>query len=548
MQRTTLISIFLILFLTSAAAQEIEINPKEITSALIEINISGKIHTAGGVDEITYRQTFPLETGGQKILSVNSTPEHEIITDEHGNREIVLAWTSPESRVLDYEIIIQIEKHSFSIIPAAADTTKYLKNDHDLTRWSQEIKDTASGITTSDNDLINAAEISSWIHENIKYDLGLATEEKGARWTYENKKGTCDEFSHLLIAMARAEGIPAREVGGIAYVGDKWTAHAWSEIYYGGRWIPFDSSYNELGFVDGTHITYSIDTNNAQIAETIHWKSHKGINFKKYSESIGNSTQKYTEGIYNEKWETVKFLKFNKEKILDAKLNFPSHEVGENTAVNGTLELRNLINNSVIGNFDVLAPEKINYLKGREIFYMSPYEKTNLTLNFEVPGMENKKFKYIFPIIVETFPYAAAEQNLSVNPSIINGVSTIITDKGVRLEVAVTNRNPVKREFIVDVCINDSAINVCKTKILNLTKNSNKNAGFLFEIPDGNYALFIKARTSGGYDEFTGKIRVDVSDEIEIPYIGNLRIEEFLTFIIAFLILAVAAMILLRMR
>ena len=52
----------------------------------------------------------------------------------------------------------------------------------------------------------------------------------------ENKAGDCTEHTLLFTTLARAAGIPARQVGGVVYVGgDKpsfgW--HAWSEIHDG---------------------------------------------------------------------------------------------------------------------------------------------------------------------------------------------------------------------------------------------------------------------------------------------------------------------------
>ena len=48
--------------------------------------------------------------------------------------------------------------------------------------------------------------------------------------------------------MARAVGLPAREVFGLAYdpPHQAFAGHAWTEIYLGGRWIPYDATAGRM--------------------------------------------------------------------------------------------------------------------------------------------------------------------------------------------------------------------------------------------------------------------------------------------------------------
>ena len=552
-----ILSILILLILLSTGALSEETNPKEVTSAVIELKISGKVHIGEGIDKITYMQTFPLEDENQKILFVNSTPEYTIITDENGNRQIVFTWLLPgadameHKNALNYKINMQLERKSFPIISISQDTGEYLKNDNDITRWDAGIKNKASEIATYDNDLLNSGKFSSWIYKNIEYDLNFSSSEEVARWVFENKKGVCDEFSHLLIAMVRSQDIPARDVAGVVYDGEEWSTHAWTEIYYNGKWIPFDSTYNEMGFVDSTHVVYSLDANNAEISENIEWEGHIIEGFV--------DEEKIQEGIYNEKEETIKLLKINKTKILDADLAFDDPEVSENTVVNATLELKNLINLPIIGTFDVITPDEINYLDNVEIFYLEPYAKTNLTLNFKVPKMKDINLKYYLPVLVRTFPYATAESELSAIPKMIAGISisinpSIITGPGVvgkdiKIDANMINRNPTKREITINACVHSKMVNNCKRKFVTLEGNSDKVEEVLFKVPYGNYTLSVEAIAGESLDEFTKNVYIGgtVSDEfVDAPYIGKLRIENF--FIIVFLVIMVIGMVLVLRR
>ncbi len=57
------------------------------------------------------------------------------------------------------------------------------------------------------------------------------------------RRGDCTEHTRLFIALARASGIPAREVMGLFFMGDDQAAfgwHAWAEVELLGRWRPAD--------------------------------------------------------------------------------------------------------------------------------------------------------------------------------------------------------------------------------------------------------------------------------------------------------------------
>src|SRR5205807_1297290 len=88
---------------------------------------------------------------------------------------------------------------------------------------------------------------------------GVAPPEGDARPVLENKAGDCTEHTLLFVALARAAGLPAREVGGVAYVGGDEPAfgwHAWAEVHDGSQWVAVDPTWGQV-FVDATHIKFS---------------------------------------------------------------------------------------------------------------------------------------------------------------------------------------------------------------------------------------------------------------------------------------------------
>jgi hypothetical protein len=78
----------------------------------------------------------------------------------------------------------------------------------------------------------------------------------------ERKQGDCKSYALLFTTLARAAGIPTREVGGLVYMGDDQKAfggHAWNEVVLDGVWVPVDASCGEVE-VNATHISFGNDT------------------------------------------------------------------------------------------------------------------------------------------------------------------------------------------------------------------------------------------------------------------------------------------------
>jgi len=82
------------------------------------------------------------------------------------------------------------------------------------------------------------------------------------------KKGACTEFALLFTTLARAAGIPTREIGGLVYMGDDqrtFGPHAWNEVVLDGVWVPIDTSWNELD-INATHISFGVNK-----ADDLNW-------------------------------------------------------------------------------------------------------------------------------------------------------------------------------------------------------------------------------------------------------------------------------------
>lgn len=98
--------------------------------------------------------------------------------------------------------------------------------------------------------------LADWAHAEIGYAIPGGVTAAG---TMAAKAGDCGGHSHLLAAMLRSLGIPARTPMGAMYVplyGGSFGQHMWNEVWLGDAigWLPVDCTVGQSTFVDASHI------------------------------------------------------------------------------------------------------------------------------------------------------------------------------------------------------------------------------------------------------------------------------------------------------
>jgi len=95
-----------------------------------------------------------------------------------------------------------------------------------------------------------------WVHGHVRYSLDF--NPFNAAQVLAEGRGDCSEGALLLVALARALGLPAREAFGLVLASREplgFGYHAWAEIGLGDRWWPVDPTWNEAP-VDPTHLRF----------------------------------------------------------------------------------------------------------------------------------------------------------------------------------------------------------------------------------------------------------------------------------------------------
>ncbi|MEY3089961.1 MAG: hypothetical protein RL113_277 [Pseudomonadota bacterium] len=86
--------------------------------------------------------------------------------------------------------------------------------------------------------------ITQWIYENFTYQKNCTDVNSGIDILLQQRKGVCQDFAHLMIAMLRYYKIPARYI--IGFVLGEGESHAWIEYFDGEYWHGADPTHNVL--------------------------------------------------------------------------------------------------------------------------------------------------------------------------------------------------------------------------------------------------------------------------------------------------------------
>ncbi len=84
--------------------------------------------------------------------------------------------------------------------------------------------------------------ICNWTYEHLDYVSGSSNETTSACDVLIQRAGVCRDYAHLVIALCRALGIPARYVAGYAVDLEPADFHGFLEAYLGDRWYLFDAT------------------------------------------------------------------------------------------------------------------------------------------------------------------------------------------------------------------------------------------------------------------------------------------------------------------
>jgi hypothetical protein len=234
-----------------------------LESRLEEETIAKQVPPLSGLIAESFRMPIDQPLGSaaevERLVVKLAAPAPLLLPTSHRQRVI---------ETLEQGVVVEVVADSLS--PAknpltAAEKAKYLSPTIFIQSEHPTIVALAERIRSKRTEPLEIADaIKFWISMHI--DRTSTADSSSALTVLQNKRGDCTEHTILAVALARALGIPAREVSGLVYASDDEQAfgwHAWAELHDGRRWISVDPMFHQL-LVDATHIKLS-DGNKDQL-------------------------------------------------------------------------------------------------------------------------------------------------------------------------------------------------------------------------------------------------------------------------------------------
>ena len=217
-------------------------------------------YTADVVSSIQYIKMMPTNNAHQQVHHWNiSIPgEKQVNKDAFNNLWMVSTQREP------YQNLTIMAQGVIELNPLLSDQGLQDKLNPNLflqptisTLCSAEMKDFATRHVPVLSRL-NLMYLAQAILNHVEYVPNSSSVHGSAMDAFHDRKGVCQDHSHILIAMCKYLGLPARYISGYLFAQNSshLASHAWVEIYIDQAWYCFDVS-NQL-FTPSAHIYVAV--------------------------------------------------------------------------------------------------------------------------------------------------------------------------------------------------------------------------------------------------------------------------------------------------
>ncbi len=241
----------------------------------VNLKITFKVNIVGCMNQLRLKLTVPKDIANrQKVRSLSYSIKPDNSYSVNSANYVVYNFKNVEKSFkinlkCNLTIYNSINKNNQDI---ETDLSKYLVAEKDIESDSPTIMETAAKLKKN-TDIETVVNSFNYVKDNIRYELKKAI---GAEKVLETGVGKCMDFSDLLVALCRANKIPAKSVFGIVVDEDAENPlHAWPEVYLKRQgWVLFDpttghsevatSGKNFLLDVENKYITLSEGRNDPE--------------------------------------------------------------------------------------------------------------------------------------------------------------------------------------------------------------------------------------------------------------------------------------------
>jgi len=385
-----------LLLLASFAAAVVDVDPKTVGGASVVAGLTWAVDAGGGSASELSLKTYSFYSDSRQSFEVVSADSHSTGVDANGNSLLVFSLNAGlQATEVSYSAVVRTRQ---SLELASASNEAAYLGESELVKFSAGISGKAAELASS-SELESAVSFSEWVHNNVHYEgAGYGSTSLDSATVFELREGTCDEFSHLLIALLRSQGIPAKFVAGFVYSGEEWVAHAWVEAAVGGKWVPLDPTFNEAIVLDGTHLKFAEGKDQSEIREEISGRG-AGLDLSRAS-VVRRSSLSFS--------SITPF-----EHLFSLSVSGPSQQLGEGSLAVVSARVSNTALQPLAAPLSIIVPKQVRIVSEKDaLLFLAPGESKEFNWTLVLPNQLAEGYDYTFPVVVETLG-AQAQFNVS---------------------------------------------------------------------------------------------------------------------------------------
>ncbi|MBI2041213.1 MAG: transglutaminase domain-containing protein [DPANN group archaeon] len=283
-----IVLLFLLLIPIAAAAETFD--PRTTSYIEVDYSAGGTITAIPDGSTMPYISAqlyaYPKQTETISVTNFETSPQASLISGDAPAYKF--EWDDVTAGNYDYKVSARVKNSNYFpkvygkikfpfYVPA--DLKKYTVATEKTESDNPEIKKLANELASGEDDAyIISFKIANWVHENIDYDESAWQGVASAKDVLRTKRGVCDEYTNIYMALMRSLGFPVRYKVGSVYTNiptvNNFQYHAWAEVWLpDAGWVPFDPTFAEYGWLDPTHIEVMQSQDVEPPSLSYQWKS-----------------------------------------------------------------------------------------------------------------------------------------------------------------------------------------------------------------------------------------------------------------------------------
>lgn len=189
-----------------------------IQERMIRYSFTLENQTNQALEQVAFKAFAPVSTTPfQNVERIETSIPHHVESDDLGNQTLIFdidAFPPYGQKTISISVWLKTAN-----LPAFESPLNHVTAlDPLVDADDQHLMEAIKRIGNDDDEIQWLRSANQWVYTTLE-DVGYVTEDRGAQYALQEKKGDCTEFAHALMALARFKEIPSMFVAGFPVQG-----------------------------------------------------------------------------------------------------------------------------------------------------------------------------------------------------------------------------------------------------------------------------------------------------------------------------------------